>query len=117
MVEVDNVFGEDGHLSEEALALYVDAVRLHKVYLLPEAVLGHVDDCQHCKSEIVEALSLVEEQRYNTVEPHPYFSKNAHSTPARYSLGYRIAAAFLVGISIGMLFYLFRFINENRRAS
>jgi len=114
MVKVDNFFGEDAHLNEEALALYVDALKLNTVYLLPGAVLGHVDDCQKCKSEIVEALSLVEEQAYSVREPHPYFSNNANSTHASFSLPYRIAAIFLIGISIGILISLFRSMKDNQ---
>ncbi len=116
IVEVHNFFGEEAHISDEAVALYVDALILNKVYSLPGAVLGHVDDCEKCKSEIVEALSLVEERAFSAKEPHPYLGKKAESTAARFSLFYRIAAVFLIGISIGILFYLFRSMKNDRSA-
>src|SRR5208283_3822639 len=67
-------------------------------------------------SEIVEALSLIEERAFSAKEPHPYLGKKAESTAARFSLFYRIAAVFLIGISIGILFYLFRFMKDDRSA-
>ena len=114
MVKVYNFFDENAHLNEETLALYVDALKLHKVYLLPGAVLGHVDDCQKCKSDILEALPFVVERVDSVREPHPYFCQNANSMPARFSLPYRIAAIFFVGIGIGILFYLFRYMREGQ---
>ncbi len=116
MVKVNKLFGEDTHLSDEALALYVDALILNKVYLLPGALLGHVDDCQKCKSEIVEALSLVEEQAYGAKGPHPYLGKKVESTPARFSLFYRMAAVFLIGISLAFFFYFFRPMKDDHTA-
>jgi hypothetical protein len=109
-----NLFREDAHLNEEALALYVDALKLNKVYLLPSAILGHVGDCEECKSEIVETLSLVEERAYHIIEPHPYLTKKVDLLAARFSIAYRIAAVVLVGLSIGILFYLFRSMKGER---
>jgi|SRR5208283_5397701 len=116
MVKVNKFFGEDTHLNDEALALYVDALILNKAYLLPGTLLGHVGDCQKCKSEIVEALSLVEEQAYSAKGPHPYLGKKAESTSARVSLFYRMAAVFLIGISIGFFFYFFRSMKDDHTA-
>ncbi len=116
MEKVNKFFGEDTHLSDEALALYVDALILNKAYLLPGALLGHVGGCQKCKSEIVEALSLVEDRAYSAKGSHPYLGRKAESTPARFSLFYRIAAVFLIGISIGMFFYFFRSMKDDHTA-
>lgn len=107
-------FVEDSHLSEEAVALYIDALEMHNAYLLPGAVLEHVDNCEKCKSEIIEALSLVEESVYKVQEPHPYLVKKPRLTLARFSSSYRIAAVFLIGISVGTLFYFFEFMKDDR---
>ena len=109
-----NLFDRDAHLNEEALALYVDALKLNKVYLLPGAILRHVSDCAECKSEIVEVFSLVDGQGYHLMEGHPYLAKKAGLQVLRVSITYRLAAVLLVGISIGILFSLFRLTNNSR---
>jgi hypothetical protein len=116
MTKMRNFFDEDTHLSEESLALYVDALKLNKVYLLPGVILGHVSDCEKCKSEIVEILSFVDHGSYSEVEPHPFLGKMAKPTSAKFSLFYRIAAVFFIGISISILFYLFRSTKDNGSA-
>ena len=108
MTTMHTFFGNDAHLSEEAHALYADAIRENKIHLLPEAILEHVEDCATCKSEIIEALSLVEESFPGVAEPHPVLNAKVRQRAARFSFSYRIAATLLVGISVGVIFYLLR---------
>ena len=49
-------------LTEEEIALYVDALELKKLEGLPEAIVDHVQECLECKMEIVEVWELIEEQ-------------------------------------------------------
>ena len=48
------------HLSEEQLALYVDALVFDKQGQLPEEFLGHVEECLECKISIMTVLDLIE---------------------------------------------------------
>jgi len=114
MKQPDNYFSDDAHVSEETLALYVDALSLNKIYLLPAAVLEHVSDCEECKLEIVEVLSLVEDRACHAIDPHPYLGKKAKLTASRFSVMYRIAAVILVGIGLSVFFYLFRSMRDDR---
>jgi len=112
MMTTHGFFGEDTHLSEEGYALFVDALRVNKVHLLAKQVLEHVDECEKCKAEILETLSLTEDESCREAEPHPYLEAIDNQTAARFSIAYRIAAIFLVGISLGVVLYLFRFVIE-----
>ncbi|MGA7161155.1 MAG: hypothetical protein WBZ48_09135 [Bacteroidota bacterium] len=107
-------FGNDAHLNEEALALYVDALELNKVYLLPDAVLLHVKECAECKSDIIEVLAFVDEQEYCPKEAHPYLAGKTGFLVKRVTKSYRIAAVILVGIGLGIFFYIFRWSDDNR---
>lgn len=50
------------HLTDEEIALYVEALELKKQERLSEAILDHVQECLECKMEIVEVWELIEEQ-------------------------------------------------------
>ena len=107
-------FDNDAHLNEEALALYVDALELNKVHLLPDVILLHVNECVECKSEIAEVLALVDKQEYRLKEKHPYLADKTGLLVTRIMRSYRIAAVLLVGISLGIFFYFLRLTNDNR---
>src|SRR3990172_10844095 len=111
---LNNYFTEDAHLSEEAIALYVDALRLNKVYLLPSVVLRHVADCRVCKAEIVENSTLLQNQEFRAVEPHPYFDRKVEGSEKRLSYAYRIAAVVIVGINAGYFLFLLRSIRHEQ---
>jgi len=112
MMPTHSFLGDDAHLSEEAIALYIDALQANKVHLLPGVIVEHVEECKKCKSEIIEALSLVEEPLHRPAEPHPYLDTIVAPASVRFSFYYRIAAIFLVGISIGVIFYFFRSVHN-----
>jgi hypothetical protein len=114
MSSISSFFTENAHLNDEAIALYVDAIRLNKVYHLPTAVLRHVADCKECKAEIVENTTLTQNEKFQDAEPHPYFNQKIARSEKKFSYAYRIAAVVIVGISIGFLFYYFRSIREEQ---
>ncbi len=61
------------HLTEEEIALYVDAIEAWKQDQLPAEILAHVEECLECKIEVVELLKLIEAQEPNIKpESHPY---------------------------------------------
>ncbi len=108
-----SAIGQYAHLSEEELAIYVDALKLNKVDSLPDAVLRHVSDCTECKSEIVEVSSLIDEE-YRRIDTRPYLTRKAKLKVAEFSITYRIAAVLLIGISLSVIFFLFRLMNPDR---
>ncbi len=53
-------FIENGHLTEEGVALYVDKFRESKLSSLPDHIILHVESCQQCKTQILEINSLLQ---------------------------------------------------------
>jgi hypothetical protein len=92
----------DGHLSAEAVALYVDALKLMRLDRLPVEFRMHVEECFQCKTEVTGLFSLVADSDYSQEGPHPTFdaSESARSaaTPALLRAAASIAA--VVGLSV-----------------
>lgn len=83
-----NLKTENGHLSDEGTALYVDALKLRKLSLLPEWMTDHVSECRPCKERITGLFAILPEDSHSDVKVHPTFGR---ITPA--PAWYRIAAA------------------------
>jgi hypothetical protein len=103
----DNYFN-NGHLNEDAFALFLDALVLDKVSMLPSIIRSHVEDCQQCK---IEVLALYDIMKKNTAirnaENHPYFDDQmvkGKKTFRIYNL-LKIVAGILIIIGIGSLIY------------
>jgi hypothetical protein len=105
MLPTVGLFEKSSHLTQEAIALYVDALKLNKTNQLPQELLTHVADCEHCKVQITELYSLLEGQEYSQREGHPYFDKVGQA-PSRGSWHvFRIAAVLAVAIGLGAIIY------------
>ncbi len=63
-----NLFNPDGHLSEEGIAWWVDALAESSTNKLPAAVSDHVDSCLACKATIIEISHLVRELNRNELD-------------------------------------------------
>lgn len=103
-----NSYFKEGHLQDEALALFADALLLNKVESLPLAIRNHVEDCQQCKIEIMALyeIMLKDSVIQNNIS-HPYldnFEEIAKISFKRYSF-LKIAAAFLLLIGLGSIIY------------
>ena len=105
--ETMNFFKEDTHLSEEAVALYVDALKLKIVDQIPEAIRDHVSECAQCKIEIEDLFLLLEDEKYELEEPHPYYRPLSKWRKKGMFLAYRIAAVFLLAIGIYGVFQMY----------
>ncbi len=107
------LFGEGGHLSDEGIALYVDALNLGRTRELPLRVLEHVEDCLTCKEEVTGLLALVPAGHAAEAGPHPFFDRPAERTSERRIL-YRMAAGMAAVIGIGVLTYMLVFRGSDR---
>jgi hypothetical protein len=106
------LFEKNSHLTEEAIALYVDALKLDKTDQLPKELLTHVADCEQCKLQITELYSLLEGQEYRKAEGHPYFDKVGQGQSKGSWYVFRIAAVLALALGIGAIIY-FGFIKGN----
>lgn len=64
------------HVTEEQIALCVDAIMLDTQAQLPESILAHVGECFECKMEVMETLWLMKLNAvYQGNDEHPYFGR------------------------------------------
>jgi hypothetical protein len=100
-------FTSDGHLTEDAVFQYVDAVQLHSVDHLRNDILEHVEECYQCKKRIMELLVIVPGGNYQNLRPHPYFDEKKTETVFFLRSGMRIAATFLIAVGVVVFAYFF----------
>lgn len=112
MSRVNNFFIDKAHLSDEAIALYVDALKSDKVYQLPSVILRHVADCRECKMEIVEVFSLLQGSEIGGKEPHPFLDGKNADGEKKFTIAFRVAAVLVIGISMGLVSYYFRILLD-----
>lgn len=96
------LFSERGHLNEEGVALYVDALRLERTERLPEPIREHVAGCQECRREVTGLYSLLEG------EPLPRNHPTLGRAPRNWSIPpvvYRLAAVIVAVVGVGVLAY------------
>jgi len=111
-------FNRDRHLNDEAVALYVDALKLEKQNQLPAKVVEHVEDCQTCKATIFDLHELMREQNYAELGPHPFFEPKTAQKTWPYGGLLRLAAVLMIGIVMTYSIYalLFRQTPEEQIA-
>lgn len=105
MVNKLNTFRTDGHLSAEAAALYVDALKLGRVGRLPENLRMHVEDCFQCKTEVTGLFSLVADSDYSQEGPHPTLDAPESVSSSTPLILFRVAASIVAVVGIGALGY------------
>ena len=75
-------FNDKGHLTDEALSLYAEALKLGSQEQLPEALREHLEQCPHCQEQAMALYALIAGQDYSELGPHPTFSQGGSSTSA-----------------------------------
>lgn len=104
-VSGQDFFNRDRHLSDEGVALYVDALNLGKEDQLPEKIVAHVEDCPTCKAAIFELHEVMPEPNDAEYGPHPFFEpKPVPKTWADNGL-LRLAAVLVLGVGMTYLVY------------
>jgi len=96
-----------GHLTDDAVYLYVDALKLNRTHDLPDEILGHVEECFECKRSIQDLYNLVREYDYEELTPHPYFDQKKTASKDSHRIITRLAAAIVIGVAIALLAYLY----------
>ncbi|MHB1051395.1 MAG: hypothetical protein ACYC09_15050 [Bacteroidota bacterium] len=91
-------FTDRHHLTEEGVALYVDALRLERTAELPAEIRIHVEGCEECQRQIVESHEIMTAIPVDKSTPHPYFDRQIRE-PAVHYTPYRIAAA-IAGVAL-----------------
>ena len=91
-------FTDRHHLTDEGVALYVDALRLERTAELPAEIRIHVEGCEECQRQIVESHEMMKSIRVDKSRSHPYFDRQVREPGVRYT-PYRIAAA-VAGVAL-----------------
>jgi hypothetical protein len=104
MEKMEMFFGGGKHLSDEGVALYVDALKLNTLEQLPPIILDHVGDCHECKKNITGLFALLDDVDYSDVRSHPLF-RLAHRSGSRVPLLMKIAAVVAGVASLATLTY------------
>ncbi len=105
MVSKLNSFRTDGHLSAEAAALYVDALKLGRVDRLPGDLRMHVEGCFHCKTEVTGLFSLVADSDYSQEGPHPTLDAPLSVRRAVPLAWFKVAASIAAMVGLSALGY------------
>lgn len=93
------------HLTEEGVALYVDAIKLKRTAELPEEMLQHVEHCLDCQMQIVELNETLKGVVYDSSEKHPYFDAVREPKVQYGVIAYRIAAVLAGAALLGIGYY------------
>lgn len=104
-----NYFTHEGHLDDNNIALYVDALILDKVEALPASVLEHVEDCMKCKTSIIGLFEVLKNQEEIKRRKHPYFHQQDWSSQRQWV---KMAAIFLGFIAVAWTIY---FLIDNQK--
>ncbi len=107
------MFDSFGHLSDEGIAVCVDAIRAKSFNALPDLLLSHVDGCDRCKREIVGTLALLDEETYENQTLQTTITKTGQAQRSSFLFAYRVAASIVVCVSIGILFYLAQILRSD----
>ena len=112
MKPLNDLFNADGHLSEEGIALWADALAESRTNTLPAPVAEHVDHCLACKAAIVEIRHMVRELDLPEVKLAAETKSRMGTLRSLYSKNLtfaRLAAVALVLFAIGATLTLFVF--------
>jgi hypothetical protein len=115
MTHQASFLGEGGHLSDDGVNLYVDALKLERRQDLPGEVRGHVAECEECKRKVLEIHGLLDGLEYRKEELHPTLDGVKETSPNTFPIFWRVAAGFavLVGAS-AVVSYLFTMRTPDR---
>lgn len=99
-------FTDRMHLTDEGVALYVDALKLQRTSDLPKEMLKHVTNCPDCQLQIVEVHEMLKNEAYDTSMKHPYFDTGVREPKVRYgTLLFRFAAVITGAALLGIGYY------------
>ena len=101
-----NTFDNSGHLNEESVSLYVDALMTDNIDIIPEQIIEHVEHCARCKKEIIEVIDIMKEAKG--------FAEKKQDTTAKSKTKSRLNKSFLMAILLLVLGYVFMNLNSDK---
>ena len=81
------ILNQNGHLTDQAVALYVDGLILERMEKLPEELISHVENCNECHIQCTDLYATLKGAVEYSNEPHPYFDRPAADNPKPFGFG------------------------------
>jgi len=101
-------FKEEGHLNDEAIALFSDALILKREEMLDIGIRNHVENCQQCRKEVFAIYEIMKKDSVvQGTTQHPLLGKPETDKKTLFRIHnlLKIAAVLLVFFSISGLIY------------
>jgi tetratricopeptide (TPR) repeat protein len=111
IINTEKLFN-NGHLTDEGIALWAEALIENREDSLPDSLKEHVDECLECKKSILELYDTLKESETN-VEVSKY-NESKDKTKNRKFI-YRIAATIVILLSIGAILYFLSIAKPDNR--
>jgi hypothetical protein len=109
------LISDEGHLSDEAAALMVEALRHQEITHVPETISTHVEACRECKDKIMEVVTFLRNPDSAGELKQKLFKKAKYKQDWHFYRG-KIAAVFVVfALLAGAYFFIYKnpsFINR-----
>jgi hypothetical protein len=103
-----DIYFNNGHLNDEGIALYVDALILNREGILSIEIHEHIQICHQCKEEAFALYAVMQKDNIiqNTVN-HPCFDESRVDTTKKFMAGsfFKMAVVIILILSIGTLMY------------
>lgn len=96
---------DEGHLSDEAAALMVEALLHPEITHVPETVLTHVQACRECKSKIMEVVTFLKNPDSAGELKQKLLKKAKYRRDWHFYRG-KIAAVFVVFVLLASAYFL-----------
>lgn len=108
-----NEYFFENHLNNEAIGLCAEALILDKQKLLPESLQNHMEECIHCKKEVIAIFDILKTNKeILNIDTHPFFGNIRKEKVFNFNaniyklLKYAAVVLSIIGIS-GLLYYFF----------
>lgn len=106
MKKFTNLFDQEGHLTDEGIAGWIDAAETSQLSALPDEIISHVETCLRCKGLIIELREALHEADQVTDEEISIRSKHGRIRYFNDKRLVRIAATVVILIAVGTLIAL-----------
>lgn len=114
-MKAQSMFRINPHLDENAVALFVDALKSDKVEQLPPRIRQHVAGCQKCREKITGLFSLIAREDYTQLGPHPFFDRTDNGASSEsLAVVLRIAAVLVIAAGLFFVSYYWWMPRANR---
>lgn len=102
------LISDEGHLSDEAAALMVEALRHQEITHVPEIISTHVEACRECKDKIMEVVTFLRNPDSAGELKQKLLKKTKYKQDWHFYRG-KIAAVFVVfALLAGAYFFIYK---------